>query len=173
MLHCLCNTAEHSRQLLSAWMKAADHHHDHSKHLDLSQVLARKTWMLPPVQFLSCFPMLPKHTAALTYHAFHSQHLHCYTAPNIPHGQATHVSSGGSLSHLRKLGTVSKLLPLKKDTSFKDIHSKDLFMSGKTRSAKYSMLTQADREVGIESQDQFTPQKWEPYRVHTFLQSLV
>lgn len=94
--------------------------------------------------------MLLKYTAALACRVFHRQHLHRYTAPNIPHGQATHVSAG-ALSHLRKLGTVSKHLPLKK--SFKDIHSKDLFMSGKTRSTKYSMLTWVAREVGIEPQD--------------------
>lgn len=111
----------------------------------------KKTWTVPPVQFLSCFPMLLKYTAALACHVLHRQHLHHYTAPNIPHGQATHVSSAGALSHLRKLGTVSKHLPLKK--SFKDIHGKDLFMSGKTRSTKYSMFTRADREVGIEPQD--------------------
>lgn len=97
--------------------------------------------------------MLFKYTAALA--VFCRQHLHCYTTPNTPHGQATLVSSVGSLSHLRTLGSVSKHLPLKK--SFKDIDSKDLFMSGKTRSTKCTMLTNEDRETGIEPQHQCTP----------------
>lgn len=121
-------------------MKAADHHHDHSKHLDLSQVLARRPGHSP--QFNSCHapPTLLKYTAALACCVFCRQHLHGYTTPNIPHGQAIHVSSVGSLSHLWKFGTISKQLPLKK--YFRDIHSKDLFMSGKTRSTKYTMQTE-------------------------------
>lgn len=99
--------------------------------------------------------MLLKYTAVLACCVFCRQHLHHYTTPNMPHGQATHVSSASSLSYLRKFGTVSKHLPLKK--SFKDIHSKDLFMLGKARSIKCTMLTQADREVGTEPQDQCTP----------------
>lgn len=155
MLCSLCNTAKHSRQLLSAWMKAADHHHDHSKHFGFKPSIWKKTWTLPAVQFLSCSPMLLKYTAVLACCVFCRQHLHHYTTPNMPHGQATHVSSVSSLSYLRKFGTVSKHLPLKK--SFKDIHSKDLFMLGKARSTKCTMLTQADREVGTEPQDQCTP----------------
>lgn len=92
---------------------------------------------IPPVQFLSCSPTLLKDTAALACRVFCRQHLHGYTTPGIPHGQAIHVSSVGSLSHLKKFGTVSKHLPLKK--FFKDIHSKDLFMSGKTRSTEHTM----------------------------------
>lgn len=108
----------------------------------------KKTWPFPPVQFLSCSPTVLTYTAALACR----QHLHSYTTPSISHGQATHVSFVGS--HLRKCGTVSKHLPLKK--SFKDIYSKDLFMSEKTRSTEYTMLTQADREAGIETQEQCT-----------------